>query len=479
VERLWGGRFAGGSGSGGGGAGSPGGKAISFTASLPFDRRLWREDLAGSRAHAEMLAACGIISAEDGVAIARGLDLIAAEIEEGVFPFRLEDEDIHLNIERRLTELIGPVGGKLHTARSRNDQVAVDTHLFVRREIDDGIARMRRLQGVLVDAAAAHQSTILPGYTHLQHAQPVLLAHHLLAYFWMFQRDVERLLDCRRRADLSPLGAAALAGTSFPIDPAATAARLGFAGTYANSLDAVSDRDYVLEFIAAAALIMTHLSRLAGELVLWSSDEFGFVELDDAYATGSSIMPQKKNPDTMELVRGKAGRVFGHLVGLLSVVKGLPLAYHSDLQEDKEALFDTVDTLEACLEVTAGAVSTMTVRAERMRAAAARGFPGATDLADYLTRRGLPFREAHAVVGRVVRYCLEQGKELFDLSLAELAAHSPLADEGARAVLRPEAVVKARRSPGGTAPREVARQLVRARRLLARSSHQPGDERDT
>ncbi len=461
MTKLWGGRFSAAGGT----------KAVKFTASLPFDQRLWREDIAGSRAHAAMLVEQGILTPEDGAAIAHGLDQVAAELEGDTFPFRIEDEDIHMNIERRLVELIGPAGGRLHTGRSRNDQVAVDTHLYVRREIDAALAGLNRLQEVLLARAEEYQGVILPGYTHMQRAQPVLLSQHLLAYFWMLERDAARLEDCRRRADVSPLGAAALAGTSFPIDPAASAAKLGFSGgVYQNSMDAVSDRDYVLEYMSAAALIMTHLSRLAGEMVLWSTQEFAFVEMDDAYATGSSIMPQKKNPDTMELVRGKAGRVYGNLLALFATVKGMPLAYNSDFQEDKEALFDTVDTLLACLEVMAGALATVKARPERMLAAATEGYLGATDLADYLARRGLPFREAHGVAGRAVRYCIEQGKNLADLSVAELGQFSPLADESALTCLQPRAMVEARRSSGGTAPPEVERQIAEARRRLAARS---------
>jgi len=448
----------------------PGGgaEARRFTASIGFDRRLYAEDLAGSRAHARMLGAVGLLDRPDLEAILSGLDRIEAEWRAGSFPWRLEDEDIHLNIERRLIELIGPAGGRLHTARSRNDQVALDMHLFVRRACAEVRAAAAELQAALLGQAEAAGTAMLPGYTHLQHAQPVLFAHHLLAYFFMLQRDRERLGDAARRAGVSPLGAAALAGSPYPIDPAAVAADLGLeGGTYPNSMDAVSDRDFVLETLAALSILMVHTSRLSEELVLWSSREFGFVEPADAYATGSSIMPQKKNPDVAELARGKTGRVFGDLVGLLTTMKGLPLAYHSDMQEDKEALFDAVDTALAVLSALAGMVATLRPRPEAMAGALAGDFSGVTDIADALVRRGLPFREAHGVVGRLVRACLETGRTPEELSAAELRALHPLLDAAAVAAGAPAAALAARRSPGGTAPERVAEQLVVARRLLA------------
>ena len=355
---------------------------IKFSASLPFDRRLAPQDIRGSMAHAAMLAACGIITAEEAEAIQAGLQEIAAELKEGRFPFELEDEDIHMNIEKRLTEKIGAAGGKLHTARSRNDQVALDLHLFLMEEIREIDKMVADLQEVFLELARKFMGVVLPGYTHLQRAQPVLFSHHLLAYFWMLQRDRERLAGAYRRADLMPLGAGALSGTSFPIDRRMVAASLGFTRLYENSMDAVSDRDYIVEFLSCAALLMAHLSRLSEELILWSSAEFGFIELDDAYTTGSSMMPQKKNPDVAELARGKTGRVYGSLMALLTVLKGLPLTYNKDLQEDKEGLFDTVDTLKALLPLMGEMLLTMRINRPRMEAAAQDDFACATDLAD-------------------------------------------------------------------------------------------------
>ncbi len=461
MDKLWGGRF-----DREGGRGAEG-----FTASLSFDRRLYRQDIAGSIAHARMLARAGVLTAAEADQIVAGLREIEGEIERGEFPFRVELEDIHLNIEKRLTEKIGPVGGKLHTGRSRNDQVALDMHLYMKETLVRMRERVHRLQAAL--AARAEEAlngpdgpVLMPGYTHLQRAQPVLLAHHLLAYFWMLERDQGRLADCLGRTDVMPLGAAALAGTSYPIDREFVARELGFAAIYPNSMDAVSDRDFLLEFLAAAAILMTHLSRFCEEVVIWSSYEFGFVELADAYATGSSIMPQKKNPDVAELARGKAGRVFGRLMGLLTVMKGLPLAYHTDMQEDKEAVFDAVDTLDAVLPALAGMVETMAFRAGRLRAALRGDFSNATDLADYLARKGLPFREAHETVGRAVRFCLDHGRALEDLTLDELRRFSPLFETDALQALEPASVVGARRSAGGTAPERVAEQLAQAKRIL-------------
>lgn len=454
--KLWGGRFR----------HQTAAEMEEFNSSIQFDHRLWQEDIDGSLAHVKMLAAVGVLSAAEADTIGRGLAEIRAEIEQGQFDFSPELEDIHMHIEHRLMEKIGPVGGKVHTARSRNDQVALDTHLYVRRQVDKVLDLIAALQRELIQQAEKHLDVIMPGYTHLQHAQPVLLAHHLLAYVHMLQRDRQRFLDCRERADLMPLGAGALAGTGFPIDRELVAKELGFSALYENSLDAVSDRDYILEFLAAAAICMVHLSRLAEELILWSSQEFSFVELDEAYSTGSSIMPQKKNPDVPELVRGKAGRVAGHLLALLMTVKGLPLAYNKDLQEDKEALFDTVDTLTACLSIFAPLIATLKVNRDRMRQAISGDFSTATDLADYLARRGLPFREAHAVVGRLVQLCLDQGKSLEDLSLKELQQASTLFEPDALAALTPEAAVAARTSSGGTAPEQVKLQLARAKALV-------------
>jgi argininosuccinate lyase len=454
--KLWGGRFR----------HQTAAEMEEFNSSIQFDHRLWQEDIDGSLAHVKMLAAVGVLSAAEADTIGRGLAEIRAEIEQGQFDFSPELEDIHMHIEHRLMEKIGPVGGKVHTARSRNDQVALDTHLYVRRQVDKVLDLIAALQRELIQQAEKHLDVIMPGYTHLQHAQPVLLAHHLLAYVHMLQRDRQRFLDCRERADLMPLGAGALAGTGFPIDRELVAKELGFSALYENSLDAVSDRDYILEFLAAAAICMVHLSRLAEELILWSSQEFSFVELDEAYSTGSSIMPQKKNPDVPELVRGKAGRVAGHLLALLMTVKGLPLAYNKDLQEDKEALFDTVDTLTACLSIFAPLIATLKVNRDRMRQAVSGDFSTATDLADYLARRGLPFREAHAVVGRLVQLCLDQGKSLEDLSLKELQQASTLFEPDALAALTPEAAVAARTSSGGTALEQVKLQLARAKALV-------------
>jgi len=450
----------------GGRLGSGGASAArAFTASIGFDRRLLPQDLAGSRAHARMLAGVGLLQPEEAVTILAGLDRIEAECAAGSFVFRLEDEDIHLNIERRLIELVGPVGGKLHTARSRNDQVALDMHLFVKQACLEVGEAARGLQRALVRQAEAAGQAVLPGFTHLQHAQPVLLAHHLLAYVFMLQRDRGRLADAALRADVSPLGAAALAGSPYPIDPARVALDLGLGGIYENSMDAVSDRDFVLETLAALSILMVHASRLSEELVLWSSREFGFVEPDDAYATGSSIMPQKKNPDVAELARGKAGRVFGDLMGLLATLKGLPLAYHSDLQEDKEALFDGVDTALAVLSALAGMVSTLRLHPERMAAALEGDFSGVTDVADALARRGVPFREAHRAVGSLVRLCLETGRRPEEVPADELAALHPRLDPAAVAAGRLDAVLAARRSPGGTAPERVAEELQRAKQL--------------
>ncbi|NLG85624.1 MAG: argininosuccinate lyase [Firmicutes bacterium] len=454
--KLWGGRFR----------KDTAAEVEEFNSSIQFDHRLWEQDIAGSLAHVKMLAAVGVLSADEAEVICRGLEEIRLEIEQDKFDFSPEFEDIHMHIEHRLIEKVGPVGGKVHTARSRNDQVALDTHLYVRQEVDKVLDLITLLQEELVKQAENNLDVIMPGYTHLQHAQPVLLSHHLLAYVHMLERDRERFLGCRQRADIMPLGAGALAGTSFPIDRQQVAQELGFAAIYANSLDAVSDRDYILEFLAAAAICLMHLSRLAEELILWSSQEFGFVELDDAYSTGSSIMPQKKNPDVPELVRGKAGRVAGHLMALLMTMKGLPLAYNKDLQEDKEALFDTVDTLTSCLGIFARMIATLKVNEDRMRQATRGDFSTATDLADYLAKRGLPFRQAHAVVGRLVQFCLDQDKILEELTLEELQQASPLFDSDALTVLTPEAAVAARISYGGTAPQQVKQQLAQVRKTL-------------
>lgn len=453
MSKIWGGRFQ----------KSTDRLVEDFHSSISFDRRLYRYDIRGSQAHARMLARQGIISQEEAELIVRGLEEILADIEAGRVEFAVEAEDIHMNVEQLLTQRIGPVGKKLHTARSRNDQVALDVRMYLKEEIDAILELLKKLLHALLDLAEEHCETIVPGYTHLQRAQPVTLAHHLLAYVQMFRRDVERLLDCRRRTDVLPLGAGALAGTTFPIDPYFVAEELGFAAVAENSLDAVSDRDFAVEFVAAAAIIMMHLSRFCEEIVLWSSAEFGFLELDDAYSTGSSMMPQKKNPDVAELIRGKAGRVFGDLQALLTMLKGLPLAYNKDMQEDKEALFDAVDTVKKCLTVFIPMVSTMRVRKERMLAAAREGFTNATDLADYLVRKGVPFREAHAQVGKMVLYALGKGRVLEDLSLEEMRQFAPAVGEDVYEALDIRRCVAARRVLGGPAPETVRQAIARAR----------------
>ena len=437
-----------------------------FTASVGFDRRLAKYDIQGSRAHARMLAARGILSRRDLAAIQRGLGRIEREVESGRFRWSLDAEDVHLNIERRLTALVGDAGKRLHTARSRNDQVATDVRLWLRDEIDGLLTLLSRLQVVLLDQAERHAALVMPGFTHLQVAQPVTFGHHLLAYVEMLERDRERLSQLRKRVNQLPLGAAALAGTSFPIDRNRVARELGFDGVCANSLDAVSDRDFAIEFCACASLVMVHLSRFAEELVLWSSPRFGFVRLPDAYCTGSSIMPQKKNPDVPELVRGKAGRVFGHLVALLALMKAQPLAYNKDNQEDKEPLFDTVDTLRDCLAVFAGLVAGLEPRAQPMRAAALEGHATATDLADYLVRKGVPFRDAHDVVARAVREAEREGVDLAALPLSKLKSISARIGPDVAKVLTLEGSVAARSHLGGTAPAEVRRAIARARKRL-------------
>ncbi len=437
-----------------------------FHSSIHFDCRLAVEDITGSIAHARMLGETGIIPKGDAEKIIAGLSVILARVQAGEIVWDPKAEDIHMNVEKLLVEEIGDVGKKLHTARSRNDQVALDARLYLTREIGAIQGLLAQLFETLLEAAERERATILPGYTHLQRAQPVLLGHHLLAYFEMFRRDWERLADCRKRTGVSPLGSGALAGTGFPIDRAITAAELGLAGVCANSLDGVSDRDFVAEFIFDASLVMMHLSRFCEELVLWSSLEFKFVEMDDAYATGSSIMPQKKNPDVAELVRGKTGRVYGDLMAILTVLKGLPLAYNKDMQEDKEALFDAVDTVKGCLAIFTPMLATLTFNRERMLDATKDGFLNATDLADYLVTKGMPFREAHAVSGRLVRYCIDGGKRLEDLSLAELKRESELIGEDVYPILDMAKVVGARDSWGGTAPEQVAKQLATARQWL-------------
>ena len=430
-----------------------------FNASIHFDARLYQEDIQGSMAHARMLSDCGIISPEDNRQIQEGLAAILADVEAGRVEFTADNEDIHMNVEALLTQRIGAAGKRLHTARSRNDQVAVDLRLHLRREICEITGQILDLQQAILEQARAHTNTVMPGYTHLQRAQPISFAQHLLAYGEQLKRDVTRLADCKRRMNVCPLGSGALAGTTYPIDRFETARLLGFDGPCSNSLDGVSDRDYALELLSGLSILMMHLSRFAEEVILWCSWEFKFVELDDAYSTGSSIMPQKKNPDVAELVRGKTGRVYGSLITLLTVMKGLPLAYNKDMQEDKEPVFDAVDTVKMCLPVFAGMIATMRVLPENMRRAAGGGFINATDCADYLTRKGMAFRDAYTTVGNLVYYCTQQGKLLEELTLEELKNISPLFGEDVYEALRLETCMGQRRSHGGPAPEETERQI--------------------
>ncbi len=432
-----------------------------YTASVDFDKRLAMFDIQGSLAHADMLAAIGIISADDKAAIEQGMATILDEIQQGVFQWSIDLEDVHLNIEKRLVELVGDAGKRLHTGRSRNDQVATDIRLWLRSEIDASLDLLRQLRQRLATLALEHADTILPGFTHLQVAQPVTFGHHLLAYAEMFGRDAERLADCRKRTNRLPLGAAALAGTSYPIDRERVARTLGFDEVCRNSLDAVSDRDFAIEFCAAAALIMTHISRMSEELVLWMSPRVGFIDLADRFCTGSSIMPQKKNPDVPELARGKTGRVNGHLIALLTLMKGQPLAYNKDNQEDKEGLFDSADTIRDTLTIFADMVGGIRVRAEAMRAAAMQGYATATDLADYLVKKGVPFRDAHETVAHAVRACEDKGCDLADLSLAELREFHASIEADIHQVLTLEGSVAARRHIGGTAPERVREEAAR------------------
>ena len=438
-----------------------------YTASVSFDRRLAFHDIRGSLAHARMLAQQGIIGKDDLAAIERGMAAIKLEIETEAFGWSLDDEDVHLNIEKRLTALVGDAGKRLHTGRSRNDQVATDIRLWLREEIDGLDGLLRAYQAALLDLAEEHAATPMPGFTHLQVAQPVTFGHHLMAYFEMAARDRERFADCRRRVNRLPLGAAALAGTSYPIDREFVARELGFDGVCANSLDAVSDRDFAIEFTAAAALVMTHVSRFSEELILWMSPRVGFIDLADRFCTGSSIMPQKKNPDVPELARGKTGRVFGHLMSLLTLMKGQPLAYNKDNQEDKEPLFDTVDTVRDTLAIFADLVGGIRVRPEAMRAALRQGYATATDLADYLVKKGLPFRDAHEAVALAVRAAEEKGCDLAELGLEALRRFSPLIGEDALAVLSVEGSLASRDHVGGTAPEQVRAAIATARKALS------------
>ncbi len=440
----------------------------SFTASIRFDQRLYRYDIEGSMAHCRMLAQQGLLSAEEADTLLQGLSEILREIEHETFVFDDSQEDVHMAIEQRLMEKVGDVGGKLHTGRSRNDQVAVDIRLFLRDEIKGTEEDLKLLQSNLVALAKANLGVIMAGFTHLQHAQPVLFSHHLMAYYEMFRRDRQRLADCAERINISPLGSGALAGTSLPIDSNTTAELLDFPELSRNSIDAVSDRDFIIEFTAAAALIMMHLSRMCEELILWSSMEFGYVELSEAFCTGSSIMPQKKNPDVAELVRGKSGRVYGHLVSLLTMMKGLPLAYNRDLQEDKEPLFDTIDTVRQSLKILAKLWEHISVNKERMEEMAAAGYTLATDVAEYLVLKGVPFRLAHQTVGKMVRYCLEEGKELESLTPEEMRKFSKVIDENIYTVLDLKHSVDSRNSAGGTSLQQVRQAISSAEEELNR-----------
>lgn len=457
-DMMWGGRFT----------KAEEKNALDFNASISYDCRMYREDIAGSIAHAKMLAAHGIISKEDQEKITKGLISIKKEIDEGTFPFSVELEDIHMNIEKRLTEEIGDAGARLHTARSRNDQCALDLHMYMKRNIARLSEKLIAVLEALLAASKKYQDVILPGYTHMQRAQPVLFAHHMLAYFAMLERDFKRLEDCYDMCDMSPIGACALAGTTYPTHPEEEANDLHFASVYGNSLDAVSDRDYLLQFLSFASICAMHLSRLSEEFIYWSTSEFQFIELDDGYSTGSSIMPQKKNPDMCELIRGKTGRVYGHLIGLLTVMKGLPLAYDKDMQEDKEGVFDALDTLYFALDIYAGMISTMTVNSDHTRQVLESDFSNATDMADYLAKKGLPFRQAHAVVGSAVHYCIEHHKVLLDLSMEEFRSMSPLFKEDIKEALSIENCVKNRESYGGTGPKSVERQQTHAGDMIAK-----------
>ena len=457
MAKLWGGRFS----------KNTNELVDAFNASIDFDKRLYHEDIRGSIAHANMLAKCGIIPAEDGEKIVAGLKDILADIEAGNFSFEVALEDIHMNVEARLTERIGQAGARLHTARSRNDQVALDMHMYMKREVAEIAELLINFEKALLTVAKKHEKTLMPGYTHLQRAQPITFAHHLLAYFNMLQRDFRRLLGVWEGADMMPLGAGAIAGTTFPIDRHDVAVQLNFGKVYCNSMDAVSDRDYVIEFLSFASMLMMHMSRLSEEICLWSSTEFGFIELDDAFATGSSMMPQKKNPDIAELVRGKTGRVYGHLQAMLVTAKGLPLTYNKDLQEDKEGFFDAVDTIKFSLAVYCDMILTMTVNVDKMQQAVSKDFSNATDLADYLVRKGLPFRQAHEVVGKCVAYAILNDKFLPEITLAEYKEFSDLFEEDLLVALEPYNCVAARKSYGGPAFTENEKQFAIGDEVIA------------
>lgn len=461
MAKLWGGRFS-----------KTTDEMINeFQASIDFDKRMYYEDIKGSIAHATMLKKCNIITEKDHEDIVNGLTAILNDIESGNFSFDIALEDIHMNIEKRLTERIGVAGGKLHTARSRNDQVALDTHMYVRKEVANIAKLLIELEESFVEMAQKNSDVIMPGYTHLQRAQPILFSHHMLAYFYMLNRDFARLEGVYDRADIMPLGAGALAGTTFPIDRHYVAEQLNFAQIYANSLDAVSDRDYILEFLSFASILMMHLSRISEEIILWCSKEFSFIELDDAHCTGSSMMPQKKNPDVSELVRGKTGRVIGHLMAMLTTAKGLPLAYNKDLQEDKEGLFDTIDTVKFSLSVYAQMIKAMRVNKEKMLLATKEDFSNATDMADYLVKKGLPFRDAHEVAGKSVSYCIEQAKWLMDLTLEEFKQFSPLFDEDILEEIKVETCVANRNSYGGTSYSQVEQSLKNATEIMKKQQN--------
>ena len=462
---MWGGRFAEGTDA----------FVERFNASVSFDQRLYRHDIQGSIAHAQMLSRSGVLTEDETQAIIEGLQAVREQIEEGTFEWSQAREDVHMNIEAALTEQIGEAGKKLHTGRSRNDQVATDIRLYLRDSIDQLLEKLDELQGAMADLAKRESATIMPGFTHLQTAQPVTFGHHIMAWFEMLDRDYGRLNDCRSRMNQSPLGAAALAGTTFPIDREYTAQQLGFAKPTENSLDSVSDRDFAIEFCAAASTMMMHLSRISEELVLWTSSQFDFIELPDRYCTGSSIMPQKKNPDVPELVRGKTGRVYGHLTSLLTLMKSQPLAYNKDNQEDKEPVFDTIDTLMDCLQAFSDMIPAIKAKPESMRQAAAKGFSTATDLADYLVRKGVPFRDAHSVVGKAVALCIEESLELHELPLARYQTLSPNIDGDVFEILSLEGSVAARDHRGGTAPNQVNRACLNAKeRIAARQAERAG-----
>lgn len=440
-------------------------KVQNYTESISYDQRLYRQDIAGSIAHAKMLASRKIITWAETEKIAEALIAIRDEIDRGEFNFDPALEDIHMNIETRLFEMVGDIAGKLHTARSRNDQVATDIRLYTRDAILESVALLRAFQNVILDLAEANKEVIIPGYTHMQRAQPILLAHHLLAYFEMAQRDVDRFEDCLKRTDVLPLGSGALAGVPYPIDRNVVMRELGFGISSANSMDAVSDRDFIIEYQADASIAMMHFSRMAEEMVLWSSAEFGYIEIDDAYATSSSIMPQKKNPDVAELARGKTGRIYGNLMAILTTMKGLPLAYNRDLQEDKEGFFDTVETLNSTIEVFIGMLKTIKFNADRTQKAAGENFTLATDVADYLAKKGMPFREAHGIVGKLVLLAISKNKDLSDLPLSDYQNLSPLFEEDVYSITI-QSSIEARNVPGGTAPKQVERAFKRARRKM-------------